>query len=369
MNICIETHLLNHSRRSGVMTYTEGLVNGMYAHDRENDYSLLYYSLGRKPQDMPGPDGKNFTKAVLRVPDRPFSGRQFVIDRMLLPAFFKKNRINVFHRAVGSTMPQTKNVFKILTVHDLRTLTIGDKYAAQDVSRYQKVFSVIDCCVVVSECTKRDLIEHFKIDEKKIKVVYLGADERYKPASKEAVGAVMKKNHITAPYLLSVGSVPRKNIDGIIKGFAGCRHKTDYQLVLNCKMDIEKYSRLAKELSVNDRVVFVKNVSDEDLVALYGGCRCFVFPSLYEGFGLPIIEAMNCGVPVITSNLSSCPEVAGDAALLVDPRNIGEISAAMDQVCGDARLRQSFIAKGFERAKLFSWDKFARQMRAIYSLA
>ena len=223
--------------------------------------------------------------------------------------------------------------------------------------------------MVVSECTKRDVIEHFKIDEKKVRVVRLGADERYKPAPKESVDAVRRKFHITEPYFLSVGSVPRKNIDGIIKGFAACRHKTDHQLVLNCKIDLDKYGQLAEEVGVKDRIIFVKNVSDEDLVALYSGCRSFVFPSLYEGFGLPIIEAMNCGVPVITSNASSCPEVAGDAALLVDPKNTEEIGRALDQICDDARLKQSIIEMGFERAKLFGWDKFAKGMKEVYSMA
>lgn len=369
MNIAIESQLLNHPRRSGVMTYTEGLVNSMHAHDRENHYKLLYYSLRRRADDMPGPVRPNFAKAVLRVPDQAFWGRRSLIDNVLLPRFFKKHKIDIFHRAVGYTMPRSKEVFKILTVHDLRTLTIGDKYAAQDVSRYQKVFSVIDCCVVVSECTKRDVIEHFKIDERKVKVVHLGADERYKPALKESVDAVRKKFYITGPYFLSVGSVPRKNIDGIIKGFAGCRHTTDHQLVLNCKIDIDKYGQLAEDLGVRDRIIFVKNVSDGDLVALYGGCRCFVFPSLYEGFGLPIIEAMNCGVPVITSNVSSCPEVAGDAALLVDPNKTDEIGDALNQICHNEKLRQVLIEKGFKRATMFSWEKFAKGMKEVYSMA
>ena len=369
MNICIESHLLNHPRRSGVMTYTEGLVNGMYAHDRENNYKLLYYSLKRQANDMPGPGGRNFTKAVLRVPDQTFGGRQFVIDKVFLPMFFKKHKIDIFHRAVGYTMPESRKVFKILTVHDLRTLTIGDQYAAQDVSRYQKVFSVIDCCVVVSECTKRDMIKHFKIDAEKIRVVYLGADERYKPAAKEAVDAAKKKFHITEPYFLSVGSVPRKNIDGIIRGFAGCQYKNNYQLVLNCYMDVEKYKELCRSLGVLNRVIFINSVGDEDLVALFSGCHCFIFPSLYEGFGLPILEAMRCGAPVITSNLSSCPEVTGNAALLVNPNNTDEIIDAINQVCGSEELRRALINKGFERAKLFSWDKFAREMKDIYALA
>lgn len=369
MNICIESQLLNHPRRSGVMTYTEGLVNGMNANDHENEYTLLYYSLTRKANDMPGPTGKNFVKKTLKVPDQSFWGRQALIDKVFLPGFFRKNKINVFHRAVGYTMPKNKNVFTILTVHDLRTLTIGDQFSAQNIDHYKAVLASIDRCVVVSECTRRDLMEHFDMDEKKISVVYLGADERYKPVSKKDIRNVRSHFNIRLPYFLSVGSVPRKNIEGIIRGFAGCQHRKDYQLVLNCKVDIEKYTQLSEELGIKDQIVFVNNVSDDELVALYSGCHCFAFPSLYEGFGLPIVEAMNCGAPVITSNISACPEVAGDATLLVDPKNIDTISDAMNQVCRDEQLRKSLIEKGFQQARNFSWDKFASEMKKVYTQA
>jgi len=370
MKICIESYLLNHSRRGGVMTYAEGLVNGTNVNDKENDYTLLYYSLRRQAFDMPGPDGGKFTKAVLKVPDMMFWGRKFIVDDIVLPAYLKKHKIDVFHRLIGYTMPKNKNIFNILTVHDLRTLTIDDKYLPQNVDQYKKTLSEVDLCVTVSECTKRDLIEYFGMDGKKIKVVHLGVDGRYRVLERDKVDRVKSKFNITQPYLLSIGTVPRKNIEGIIRGFAGCDHKNDYQLVLTCYLDVEKYKRLSHELGVGNRVVILNNVvSDEDIVALFNGCFCFLFPSLYEGFGLPILEAMNCGAPVITSNLSACPEVAGDAAILVDPKNSGEISDALNQMHDNERLRKSLIEKGFDRVKQFSWDKFAKEMKDIYSKA
>ena len=128
-------------------------------------------------------------------------------------------------------MPNIKGVYKILTVHDLRTLTIGDSYSKQGIANYKRTLSNIDMCVVVSECTKLDLIKHFGMDEKKIKVIYLGADQRYRILEDNQVAQAKDKFKITKPYLLSVGSVPRKNIEGIIRGYAGCKHKDDYQLV------------------------------------------------------------------------------------------------------------------------------------------
>lgn len=369
MNICIEAQLLNHPRRSGLMTYTEGLVNGMSRIDDENDYTLAYYSLKQKAEAMPGPKKANFKKAVLSVPDGQFLGKQYIIDNIALPRFFKRNGIKIFHRTSGYTMPLTKGVFKILTVHDLRTITIGDQYSAQNINQYKKALNAVDICVVVSECTKHDLIQYMNMDEKKVKVTYLGADARYKPAEQSKVDEIKSRFGINMPYFLSVGSVPRKNIDGIIRGFAGCSFKNDYHLVLACKYDVEKYQKLIDSLEIKERVIFINDLTDDDLVALYTGCYCFVFPSLYEGFGLPILEAMQCGAPVITSNFSSCPEVAGDAALLVDPNKVDEITEAMNTICCDATLRDSLIEKGYQRSKLFSWNKFSEEMKKVYAMA
>lgn len=369
MNIAIESHVLNHPRRSGLMTYTEGLVRGLYENDHEENYSLLYYSLTRWPNSMPGPEGRNFHKKVLKVPDRMFQGRQMLIDKVALPMFFSRERTKVFHRVCGYTMPAVKGVFKVLTVHDLRTLTIGDQAWAQNVDHYKKALNSLDACVVVSECTKQDLLKHFRIDEHKVKVIYLGADKRFQPASAERVNAVKNKYNIREPFLLSIGSVPRKNIEGILYGFAGSVQKNRFVLVLSCNCDIAKYRGLAQSLGIESRVMILDKLTDEEVVALYSGCHCFVYPSLYEGFGLPILEAMQCGAAVLTSNMSSCPEVAGDAAVLVDPNNMGQISEGINQVCGSESFRQDLIRRGFQRAKLFNWDKYAQQIKEVYALA
>lgn len=368
MNVCIEAQTLNHHRRSGLMTYTEGLVNSLYSHDQENAYTLLYYSLTRSASQMPGPERANFKKVVLKAPDREFWARQSLIDHVVLPRYLKENEIKVFHRANGYTMP-AGDIFRVLTVHDLRTLTIGDTLWAQNIDHYKKTLDQVDMCVVVSECTKQDLIRHFKLDEKKIRVIYLGADKRFQPADPKVIETVKAKYNIREPFLLSIGSVPRKNIDGIIRGFAASRARDNFLLVLSCNTDIETYQGLAKELGVERRLVILDKLSDEDVVSLYSACHGFVFPSLYEGFGLPIVEAMQCGAPVITSNVSSCPEVAGDAAILVDPKNAGQLAEAIDQVCHRETLRQDLIRKGFERAKLFDWDRYAGEIKKVYSLA
>ena len=369
MNIAIESHVLNHHRRSGMMTYTEGLVNYIFRNDLQNRYNLLFYSLRRSPQEMPGPSGENVKKFVLRMPDNEFRFRQQIVDHLFLPGFLKRQQIKIFHRVVGYTMPRVKGVFKVLTVHDLRTLTIGDDVWQQNMAHYKKTLSDVDACVVVSECTKKDLLDHFQLNEKKIHVVHLAADQHFRPAKAEDIAAVRQKYQINGPFLLSIGSVPRKNIDGIIRAFAASDYKDKFTLVSSCNIGVEKYRQLAQELGVADRVKILDKLNDTEVIALFTDCHCFVFPSLYEGFGLPILEAMQCGTPVITSNISSCPEVTGDAAILVNPNVVQEIGEAINQICGNEHLRKYLIAKGFQQAKKFNWDTFTQEMMKIYALA
>ena len=369
MNICIECKVLNHHHRSGVMTYTEGLVNGLYQNDRDNNYILNYYSLRMKASQMPGPAERNFEKIVLPVPDGNFPLRQELLDRFMLPAFFKKHKIRVFHRPDGYTMPSTKDVFKILTIHDLRSLTIGDTTYQQNIEAYRKTLNAVDSCVVVSECTKQDLLKHFKIDERKVKVVYLGADKRFQQIDPAQVEAVKRKYAIHERFLLAMGYVQRKNLAAIITAFAQSRQKRDFILILTTHADIQKYEALADSLGIKDRILILDQLLDDEIVALYNGCHAFVFPSLYEGFGLPILEAMQCGAPVITSNSSSCPEVAGDATILVDPKNTQEIADAINEICENEGRRQELISRGFKRSQLFSWNNFALKMKEIYDAA
>ena len=369
MKITIEAQVLNHDRRSGLMTYTEGLINSINLNDCENKYDLVYYSLTKGKEHMPGPWTGNIRKNVLKIPDREFWKRQWLIDHLFLPAFLKSRNVNVFHRPNGYTIPSCKNIFKILTIHDLRTLAVGDQVWKQDIENYKKSLAMVDMCVVVSECTKNDLLQHMRVDERKIKVIYLGVDQRFKPAPTDQIRQVREKFGLKEEFLLSIGSVPRKNIDGIIKGYAGCKYAKDFLLVLSCNQDIVKYKTLSSELGVGDRVIILDKLTDEDVVALYSACYCFVFPSLYEGFGLPILEAMQCGAPVITSNMSSCPEVSGDAAILINPKKTSDISMAINSICGDLSLRKSLIEKGFNQSKLFSWENYWKEIKKIYDMA
>ncbi|MFQ5811568.1 MAG: glycosyltransferase family 4 protein, partial [Anaerolineae bacterium] len=218
-----------------------------------------------------------------------------------------------------------------------------------------------------SSATKRDLIERYGIEPDKITVVYPGYDTlASRPVRDEkAIEAVKARYDVVGDYILFVGTLqPRKNLTRLIEAFSNLQYPiSNIQLVIAGKRGwlYEKIFRRVEELNLEGTVLFPGYIAAEDLPALLYGARLFVFPSLYEGFGLPVLEALACGTPVVCSNASSLPEVAGDAALLVDPLDVEGLAAAMERVLGDEELRAELIERGFEQARKFSWERCARE--------
>ena len=222
-----------------------------------------------------------------------------------------------------------------------------------------------------SSATKRDLIERYGSKPDKISVVYPGYDETtFRPVrDEEAIEIIKARYGITDDYILFVGTLqPRKNLTRLIEAFSNLQSQiSNLQLVIAGKKGwlYEDIFRQVEELGLEGKVVFTDYVPEGDLPALLSGARLFVFPSLYEGFGLPVLEAMACGTPVVCSNTSSLPEVAGNAALLVDPLDVEELAAAMERVLGDEELRAGLIERGFEQTRRFSWEKCARETLSV----
>ncbi len=223
-----------------------------------------------------------------------------------------------------------------------------------------------------SAATKADLVRAYGVNPAKVHVVYLGRDETLAPVTDPvALAAVRERYDITGRYLLYVGTLqPRKNLGRIVDAFArlgGLPGLADVQLILGGKRGWLYDALFAQvdRLGLAGRVLFPGYVADDDLPALLSGATAFVFPSLYEGFGIPVLEAGACGVPVITSNTSSLPEVAGDAALLVDPHDVDAIAAAMHRLITDDALRAELARRGQENVKRFSWEKCARETLAV----
>lgn len=257
---------------------------------------------------------------------------------------------------------------QVCTVHDLIFLDHPEWFNPRFAAWYSWLLPLlakkIRHIIAVSEYTKRALIEKLHIQPEKITVVLNGIDARFTPRSPEEIEHVREELQIgSQPYILYVGSVePKKNLARLLQAWSDIQHEVpdDIRLVVaGASGNLGVFSRT--ELRVPPRVSFTGYVSDDSIPALYSGALLTAYPSLYEGFGLPPLEAMACGSPVLTSNITSLPEVVGDAALLVDPLRTSAIGEALLALIRNDTLRQDLRQKGLERVKHFSWDRTASE--------
>lgn len=226
--------------------------------------------------------------------------------------------------------------------------------------------------ITISKETKADLIRHLRIDPGRIVVIPLGVDSHFRPCSHEVVSRVRKILSLPEKYVLYLGTNnPHKNLEGLIKAFAQIAENpchSEVKLVIAGSWD-DRYpqsKRVAEELGVKDRVLFLGLVEEADLPALYRGATLFAFPSLCEGFGLPVLEAMACGTPVACSNIPSLSELVGEAAILVNPLDLEDLASAMDQVLKDGTKQQGMREKGLQQANCYTWERTARETLAVY---
>jgi hypothetical protein len=370
IKIAINATFVDHNIRSGLQVYLESLLKGLAAIDESNEYSLLFTSLRRRESQMPGPDKKNFHKKVLRYPDIKFPYKDFILNKVYLPYYLKRNLCNIYHAPAGYYLPDSNTVKKILTIHDLRSLKIQDKTFPQDIVSLKKASRKADVCITVSECTKKDVIDLLEVKENKIKVTYLAVDEAFHPIDKKENESIKAKYNLGEKFIFALGQVPRKNVKRLIGAFSKFKHKKEFLLVIGGAGEnglwVSEYRELIKKLNLETEVRLIGYIPYNDLPLLYNACEFFIFPSLYEGFGIPILEAMRCGVPVITSNVSSLPEIGQDAVLYVDPYSEEDIARQMEKLTEDKELKRALVAKGASRANEFSWERMAQETLKIY---
>jgi glycosyltransferase involved in cell wall biosynthesis len=256
----------------------------------------------------------------------------------------------------------------LVTVHDLGYLYFPEAHPWRQrlYLDYSTRWSVRAAAHILadSEATKLDIVAHYRISPRKISVAYPGYDEAIAPARDPAeIEAVKARYGIAGDYFLYVGTLqPRKNLSRIIEAFTALESETALVLAGKRGWLYDDLFAQARRLGLKERVLFPGYVPDGDKAALMSGALAFVFPSLYEGFGLPVLEAQACGCPVITSITSSLPEVAGDAALLVNPHDVPGIAAAMQRLAADSALRARLIERGLANARRFSWADCARSV-------
>ncbi|MEN6635766.1 MAG: glycosyltransferase family 1 protein [Clostridiaceae bacterium] len=308
----------------------------------------------------------------------PYSHRQGIRRILFQSLFFGKKycRNSVLlttDSKVPFFLPKSCRVVPVVT--DLALLRMPDVYQLSRVLiwrlQYRYLLKKSARYVAISAFTKNEMIELLHIDANKIDVVYCAANKRYaRVEDQDALSQVREKYRLDQPYILFVGNAnPRKNLARLIQAFDQAKEMGDfpYQLILAGEYGwkFDRHAAMADIKHAED-IRFLDFVADEDMPGLYSAASLFAFPTLYEGFGIPIIEAQQCGVPVLASNTSSLPEVGGaDSACYVDPQSVEDICRGMRQVLCDASFSEKLVTKGYENAARFDWTQSAEQLNTI----
>ena len=365
MRIAIDARKL---RDYGIGTYVRNLLRHLARQDRTTEYVLLCRAedCGLAPQL-----GENF-----RAVPEPAAAYSFR-EQVSVPLDLRREGVKLFH-APHYVLPPLTPCRSVVTIHDCIHLRfpqylphrMGYAYARASLwystHRSGRVLTV-------SEASKRDILHYFRVPPEKIAVIYNAIDERFgEPPDAEEVERVRERYQLNDPFVLYAGNIkPHKNLERLIEAFHIMRRQQDAEHVklLIIGDEISKYATLRRAVhryKLHKHVRFFGFVPDRTLAVLYRLAGVFVFPSLYEGFGLPPLEAMASGAPVITSNVSSLPEVVGDAALLIDPHSPEAIADAMRRVLTDDALREDLRRRGLVRAREFSWERSVQRVREIY---
>lgn len=352
----------------GIGNYIKNLIFNLASTKPHDDYFLV-----ASRQGIP-----HFASLANRLsfglcPNSPLP--RVVWEQTVLPRILGTKKIDVFH-GLASSVPLRGNCPRVATVHDLTAFTVPDRhtFARRNYLRWMipEACKRADVIITVSEHTRDDLVKRLGVPYDKIVVIWLGVDPKFYPiGNTEQLAAVRQKYGISGNFILYVGVIePRKNLCNLVRAFQDAVdvHR-EYVLVLagSPGWGYESVLRGVMSSSIRDRIILTGYVDSRDLCALYSASSLFVYPSLYEGFGLPVLEAMACGIPVITSNVSSLPEIAGGACVLVDPRSPGDLMRAMRRVLAEEHVRKMLSEQGILRARAFSWERTARKTHEVYS--
>lgn len=353
MKIAIDARGINWYRGTGIGTYTDNLVQNLIESNK-NHYKLYWSSENLQ----------SFSKENVDIILTSSKSHKFFND-FYIPHDLNRSNVQLYHIPQnGIGLNEDITCKKVITIHDLIPYimpeTVGKGYIKKFLAEMPKIIDLADGIVTVSECSKRDIIRFFNIDENKIFVTPLAADNKYKPLNTlECCSYVKGKYNIIKPFILYIGGFSeRKNVRELIQSFIKTYKSLnkDYSLVLaGSRRDIG--TRLYNEFKHHDNIIFTGYIESSELPILYNAAELFVYPSLYEGFGLPPLESMKCGTPVISSNLSSIPEVVKDAGILINPYNISELQEAIVEILNNDDLRLNYAKKSLDRAQNFNWKK------------
>lgn len=365
----------------GIGNYVYNLTKKLLEIDNENEYVLIHV----KKQGLQDPYHDVFDKAEELVIESPMiiprELRKVVSKFIHLPKVIKNENFDIVHEmSQFKPLPYIPSL-KVITVHDLISWSLKGKKFLKELSASGKFYKYIENrmlkkmlenpihIIAISNKTKGDIIEYFGINPDRISVIHYGIDEIFRPLN--SVEDITNNYGINNPFILYVGNLePRKNVGGIITSFyklkkMGILHKL---VIVSATKGYyyDKILRMINKLNLEKEVTFAGFIPPKDLPRMYNAADLFVFPSFYEGFGLPPLEAMACGCPVITSNTSSLPEVVGDAGIMVNPYDVDGLANAMYEVLCNDGLKEDMTKKGLNRTKMFSWERAAKETIKVY---
>lgn len=377
MNIGIDIRVLARGARTGVEEYAINLLSEILPLDKSVNYKLFYNAYRKVELNYPWLALDNVYLKSYKIPNRFFFIGARYLDRPKIDKLL--GGVDVYFNPHFFVAPLSRSCRKVITFHDL-SFEHHPEFFSKRKRLWQKLLmntkkeaEKADKIIAVSNSTKEDLINLYGIDSDKIEVVYSGVAKRFKPVNNEQqiTNSVKEKYNLPDKFILYFGTIePRKNIVGIIEAFELLKSDKSLKLVIAGAKgwlygDIFKAAKNSKR---SQDIFFTGFVDNEDKPFLYNLAELFVYPSFFEGFGFPPLEAMACGLPTIVSCNSSLPEVVGKAALMIDPANIDELAWAIEIALTDNELRKRLIEAGIKRAKKFSWQKCAEKTLAVLKI-
>jgi len=365
MHIAIDAHSVG-TQLGGNVTYITSLIEALAEIDKSNQYTL-YVTMPEAVERYTGRwDNFNVRRTLPHTP----------LIRIPITLALELRRRPVDLLFVQYTAPLFAPCKVVTTIHDISYEHLPETFNRR--SRFQMKLTIrhtarhADHVIASSEYSRQDVIDTYQLRPEKVTAIPLAAPASYKPVTDQSrLNLIREKYSIKGDFILGVGSIhPRKNLSRLISAYAALVKRRDdvpALMLVGKKGWLSDETFNAKELSgLGDRVRFTGFVPDEDLPPLYSAAKIFVYPSFFEGFGLPPLEAMQCGTPVITGNRTSLPEVVGDAGLQVDPFQIDAIADAIEKVLSDEKLSSELSERGLKRAEKFSWGSTARQTLAVF---
>jgi glycosyltransferase involved in cell wall biosynthesis len=365
MKIAVNTRLLLSGKLEGIGWFSFEVLKWITQNHPEHEFIFIF----DRPYSEEFIFSKNIKPIVIGPPSRhPLLWYWWF--NYSVPKILKQEKADLFFSPDGFLSLNT-SIPQIPIIHDLNFEHFPKDLPFSHRTYYRTYFkkyaSIAKKIGTVSEYSKKDICDTYSINPNKISIVYNGVNEQFKPLSLEEINSTKQKYTEGSDYFLFIGALhPRKNISRLIKAFDLFKQKTqsNFKLVLagNKKWWTPEMETALNEAKYKSDIIFTGRISQEDLLKLMGAAYTLTYIPYFEGFGIPIIEGMKAGTAVITSNITCMPEVAGDAALLINPENIESIAGAMIQISNNPDLRKQLIEKGKHQAKSFSWDKTAEKV-------